>query len=104
MQGPPGAAATSLLAEVDGAGTLLSGQGVLSVAKPRTGEYAVTFNRDVSSCFPLATNAATTAGEITAFVLSTSPSTVLVQTFESNAPSGQGPNHTNSRFYLGVFC
>lgn len=101
-QGPAGAAATTLLAEVSGNGVLVRGNGVINVAKLNTGDYVVQFNRDVSSCFPLASNAATTAGEIT--VGTFGQDAVLVHTFESNAPSGQGPNHTNSAFYLGVFC
>jgi hypothetical protein len=101
--GPPGGAgATTLFAHVAANGNLLSGNGVTSAMWDLTGEYIVTFNRDISSCVPLVTNEAGTAGEITATHYGQIG--VTVETFESNAAPGGGPNHTDSPFYLAVIC
>lgn len=48
--GPAGAAASSLWAIVRADGTLVRGNGVVSVSRAGVGQYAVQFNRNVSGC------------------------------------------------------
>ena len=52
-KGDKGGSATALWASVNGDGTLRSGSGVASADRytgPPTGDYLVTFNRDISAC------------------------------------------------------
>jgi hypothetical protein len=53
-KGDAGQPASSLWAAVRGDGTLVQGEGVVSVVRDTTGQYTVTFNQDVSSCAVLA--------------------------------------------------
>jgi hypothetical protein len=58
--GPKGEPATRLWASINGNGTLRAGRGVVSVARQvgsPSGDYFVTFNRDVNSCAWSATSA-----------------------------------------------
>ena len=48
--GAAGASATELFAQVTDKGALLNGQGVSSTKQNATGEYAITFDQDISSC------------------------------------------------------
>jgi len=57
-QGPAGAPATTLWAEVNEAGTLVSGSGATGATRTATGFYEVTFNRETQSCVPQVTQGA----------------------------------------------
>src|SRR5215208_5089144 len=54
-KGDPGAPATSLWAVVTGDGSLVRSSGATASSHVSTGQYAVTFNRDVTACSYIAT-------------------------------------------------
>ena len=91
---------TTLFAVVDIAGTLVSGSGVSSVAHLSTGQYEVTFTRDVSSCAYLATTANAYSQALQAYTAGGHLSVrgVYVET------KNQGGGLTDGPFHLVVVC
>jgi hypothetical protein len=53
-KGDPGAAATKLFGAVTSAGVLDYGTGVTGAVRTGTGQYTVTFNRDLTNCVAMA--------------------------------------------------
>ena len=89
-----------LFATVAGAGTLGNHEGAASVTRFGTGNYAVIFNRNVSSCAPVATIADTVGGsaEITAEPYNSDVKGIFVTTGNSS-----GTPQDND-FNLVVLC
>ncbi|MGZ5311994.1 MAG: hypothetical protein ACXWFN_12235 [Solirubrobacterales bacterium] len=102
-QGPPGAAgasATALFAGVNSDGSVSAQSGVVgNVAHTAaSGQYTVTFNRNVDTCAPVATLTNDDPGEILASVLGGPNNTVAVFTRDSAGSAADGA------FSVAVFC
>jgi hypothetical protein len=91
---------STMAAAVDAAGGLTRGSGALSAARTAVGQYRVTFDRDVSTCFTYVTRAKdsalgqggrTTVGPFT-------DNRVTVRTMDGNG------NEVGDAFHLLVFC
>lgn len=91
---------TNLFAVVDIAGALVSGSGVSSVTHLSTGQYEVTFTRDVSACAYLATTANAYSQALQAYTAGghLSGQGVYVET------KNQGGGLTDGPFHLVVAC
>jgi hypothetical protein len=92
--------AANLYAVVDMGGSLVHGNGVSSVAHLNTGQYEVTFNRQVSQCAYIATTANAYSQAISAFTAGghLSAQGVYVET------KNQGGGLTDGPFHLVVVC
>ena len=93
----------TLWAVVNADGTLERGKGVIGTSKPGTGDYRVTFNRDVAGCAYSATLDEAAAGEISVFKKEvggdeTTPQQVAVATRNSASTLVDKP------FHLIVHC
>lgn len=90
----------NLFAVVDTAGTLVSGGGVSGVTHLATGQYEVTFTRDVSACAYLATTANAYSQALQAYTAGghLSGRGVYVET------KNQGGGLTDGPFHLVVTC
>lgn len=97
-KGEAGEPATSLWAAVRADGTLVQGDGVVSVVKEATGQYAVTFTQDVSSCAVLADQTARVVRASGAEA--TGGAVVKVATY---IPSGTY-QYQDGPFAVAVFC
>lgn len=53
--GPAGAPATKLLASINEEGAIVRSQGLVSAQKTNKGEYKLTWNQPINSCYPIAT-------------------------------------------------
>jgi hypothetical protein len=91
---------TNLFAVVDIAGSLVSGNGVASTAHLSTGQYEVTFTRDVSRCAYVATTANAYSQALQAYTAGghLSAQGVYVET------KNQGGGLTDGPFHLIVAC
>jgi hypothetical protein len=92
-KGDKGDPATSLHGTVGGDGALMFGSGVTSVVPGPPGEYAVTFDRDVTRCTVVATVATTDGGTVSA----EHAGTAAPQRVQFRPPSGRP-------FGFAVFC
>ena len=92
--------ASNLYAVVDLAGGLVQGNGVSTVTHISTGQYEVTFVRDVSSCAYLATTANAYSEALSAFTAGghLGDHGVYVET------KNQGGGLTDGPFHLAVVC
>ena len=102
-QGAPGVAganATALFAAVNSDGSISAQSGVVAPVShtPTSGQYTLTFNRNVDACAPLATLTNDDPGEILAFVLGGANNTATVATMDSNGSAADGA------FSVAVFC
>jgi hypothetical protein len=97
-KGDAGEPATSLWAAVRADGALVQGNGVVSVTKEATGQYAVTFTQDVSSCAVLADQTSRIVRASAAEA--TGGAVVKVITY---VPSGTFP-YQDGAFAVAVFC
>ena len=97
---PAVAASTNLFAKIDASGALVAGNGVSSATQVGTGQYEVTFNRNVSSCAYVATpeNAHSQAVQVFTAGGHASANGVYVET------KNQGGGLTSSPFDLVVDC
>jgi hypothetical protein len=71
-QGPPGPGVSSLAAAVTAGGAFARESGTVARSHLTEGLYKIAFNRDVSSCYALATISGSASGEISA-EMSTAP-------------------------------
>ena len=96
----PSSGPSSLFAVVDMAGNLVSGSGVNAAVQLSTGQYEVTFNRDVSRCAYIATTANAYSQAIQAYTAGghLSAEGVYVET------KNQGGGLTDGPFHLVVAC
>jgi hypothetical protein len=94
------AASSNLFADVDGAGNLLSGNGVSSVSHIGTGRYEVTFSSDVSACAYVASSVNAHSQALLVFTAGghSSVDGVYVET------KNQGGGLTDGPFDLVVDC
>jgi hypothetical protein len=94
------ASAANLFANVNAAGTLISGGGVAGVAKVGPGQYEVTFTSDVSACAYLATTANAYSQALQVFTAGGhfGLNGVYVET------KNQGGGLTDGPFHLVVVC
>jgi hypothetical protein len=94
------AASSNLFANVDGAGNLLSGNGVSSVSHIGTGRYEVTFSSDVSGCAYVASSVNAHSQALLVFTAGghSSVNGVYVET------KNQGGGLTDGPFDLVVDC
>ena len=100
-KGDKGDAATKLFAVVGASGSLIKSSGVMTLVKPATGRYELTFNQDVSGCASLATpGSAGSLPDGEAAAASTPPpgAKVTVRTFDSTGADD------DLGFTLAVFC
>lgn len=97
---PALAASTNLYANIGATGALVAGNGVASTAQVGSGQYEVTFNRDVSGCAYVATpqNAHSQAVQVFTAGGHASANGVYVET------KNQGGGLTSSPFDLVVDC
>ena len=103
-KGDPGTPATSLWAVVSGSdGSLFRSSGATASSRIATGQYAVTFNRDVTACSYLATigNPQTSAPPpgtiLTALRVGTTDAVFVLSTDLAGT-------HSDRNFHLAVFC
>jgi hypothetical protein len=95
--GPAGAPATALWAAVDASGNLMRGSHATGSVLGPTGNYTVTFDRDVSACVSTA-SISNNVGQINAVNALGGPQNVYIGV--SNSAGGPA----NQPFYLAVFC
>jgi hypothetical protein len=102
-KGETGPAATTLWAVVSETGTLARGSGVVGSSEERPGEYAVTFNRNITKCAFMATvgtvsSAVPPARFIGVDYASANPDEVFIETYGFKGENVETP------FHLAVFC
>ena len=97
-KGEKGDPATSLHGTVSALGALTFGSGVTAVAPGDDGEYAVTFDRDVSRCSVVATVATSLGGSVSAQHAAGAPQQVA---FTTRTPGGIAADRP---FGFAVFC
>lgn len=105
--GPAGTPATRLFARVAANGTLQGSSGVATANNRGTGEYQVTFNRDISGCAALASPSADNGAVATGTIISanhqTTPGDNTVLLLSQRLVGGAFVDQ-NISFDLAVFC